>query len=141
MSTLHKLLTASNVFVFKLTNGHVGSQMGRQSVLLLHTIGRKSGKERSTTLSYYRDSENYLVVGSNWGSETHPGWYYNLLQQPRTTIQVGNRLIQVEAHPAEGDEYQRLWQLVTKLNSQYLEYQNTMRRHIPIMILTPLNLP
>jgi deazaflavin-dependent oxidoreductase (nitroreductase family) len=140
MSNLHQLLTASNVFIFKLTHGHLGSKMGRQSVLLLHTVGRKSGKERSTILSYYRDGEHYLVIGSNWGSESHPGWYHNLLQQPRTTIQVGNRAIQVEARTAEADEYLRLWQLVARSNGQYIEYQKALKRRIPIVILTPINL-
>jgi deazaflavin-dependent oxidoreductase (nitroreductase family) len=111
--------------------------MGKQSVLLLHTIGRKSGQPRATPLSYYRDGKNYLIVASNWGKEAPPNWLNNLMQQPRVSIQVKNTTLQVEAHQAEGQEYQRLWALVTGQNSQYLEYQKMVSHPIPIVILTP----
>jgi deazaflavin-dependent oxidoreductase (nitroreductase family) len=111
--------------------------MGGQSVLLLHTVGRKSGKAFVTPLSYYRDGNDYLVVASNWGKEVHSDWYYNLLQNPRTTIQVGAAVIPVEARPAEGKEYDRLWTLVTGRNDQYLKYQKGLARRIPIVILAP----
>lgn len=111
--------------------------MGKQSVLLVHTIGRKSGKPYTTPLSFYRDGGNYLIVGSNWGKENPPDWFLNLMQHPQTTIQVKGKTLQVEAYQAEGEDYQRLWAVVTKKNSQYLEYQKTTTRQIPILILTP----
>jgi len=111
--------------------------MGRQSVLLLHHTGRKSGKSRMTTLTYFRDANTYLLVASNWGKEYHPDWFHNLMQQPRTTIQVGAVTIPVEAHQAQGEEYTRLWELVTRLNDQYIKYQAGLKRQIPIVILTP----
>jgi deazaflavin-dependent oxidoreductase (nitroreductase family) len=133
----NKFFTRANVFLYQKTKGHLGSRMGRQSVLLLNTIGRKSGMQHTTTLSYYRDGGTYLVVASNWGMENHPGWYYNLLQNPHTTIQVGPTIIHVEARQALEEEYQKLWELVTRLNNQYIQYQTRMKRKIPIMILTP----
>jgi deazaflavin-dependent oxidoreductase (nitroreductase family) len=104
---------------------------------LLHTHGRKSGKSYTTLLSYYRDGKNYLLVGTNWGNENHPDWYLNLKQNPRTTIQVGATTIPVEARQTQEDEYARLWELVTRLNNQYLQYQKRMKRKIPIVILIP----
>lgn len=106
-------------------------------MLLLHTIGRRSGKRRTASLAYYHNGNNYLVVASNWGKENHPGWFYNLMQQPRTTIQVKSNTIAVEARQAQGEDYQRLWLLVTRQNSQYVVYQKGMKRRIPILILTP----
>lgn len=138
MTSWIKLFTDINVLIFKTTRGRLGSQLGRQSVLLLNTIGRKTGKNHTTTLAYYRDGNNYLLVATNWGKESHPGWFYNLMQSPRTTIQVGASTIQVEARIAEGDEYQRLWQLVTRRNKQYIRYQKGILRQIPIVILTPV---
>ncbi len=138
MSLLTKNFVRANAFVFQLTKGRLGSRMGKQSVLLLHTVGRKSGKAYTTPLSYYRDGQNYLVVASNWGKEEPPDWFRNLMQSPRTTIQVQDKAIAVEARQAEGQEYGRLWQVVTRQNSQYLEYQKGMSRRIPIVILTPL---
>jgi len=137
MSTWIKIFTKANVFVFQLTRGRLGSRMGRQSVLLLHHTGRKSGKSRMTTLTYFRHGNTYLLVASNWGKEYHPDWFYNLMQQPRTTIQVGAVTIPVEAHQAQGEEYTRLWELVTRLNDQYIKYQAGLKRQIPIVILTP----
>lgn len=132
-----KIFTATNIFVYRVTKGHLGNRMGGQSVLLLHTIGRKSGKNYTTSLSYYRDGNTFLVVASNWGKEVHPDWFYNLMQHPHTAIQVGPKKITVDASQAQGDEYTRLWELVTRLNRQYLQYQKGMARQIPIMILTP----
>jgi F420H(2)-dependent quinone reductase len=139
MSTLTKFFTRANAFVLQLSNGRLGNRMGKQSVLLLHTVGRKSGKPYATPLSYYRDGGNYLVVASNWGKDEPPDWFRNLMQRPRTTIQVQGAALQVEAHPAEGEDYPRLWALVTRKNSQYIEYQKGMTRQIPIVILTPVS--
>jgi deazaflavin-dependent oxidoreductase (nitroreductase family) len=137
MNNWIKIFTATNGFVFRVTNGRLGSKLGRQSILLLHTRGRKSGKSYTTSLSYYRDGKNYVLVGTSWGNENHPDWYLNLLQNPRTTIQVGATTIPVEARQAQEDEYVRLWELVTHQNKQYLQYQKGMMRRIPIVILTP----
>jgi len=141
MSIVTKVFTRANAFLFQITNGQLGSRMGKQSVLLLHTLGRKSGKSYSTPLSYYRDRENYLIVASNWGKEDPPNWFRNLMQHSRTTIQVKGATLQVEARQAEGEEHQRLWEVVTRQNSQYLEYQKALTRQIPIVILTPVSQP
>lgn len=138
MTNWIKLLTSTNVFVYQITKGRLGNRLGKQSILLLHTIGRRSGKRYTTTLSYYRDGNSYLVVASNWGKENHPGWFHNLMQQPHTTIQVRANTIQVEARQAQGEEYQRLWQLVTQLNEQYVQYEKRMDRRIPIVVLSPV---
>jgi F420H(2)-dependent quinone reductase len=134
-----KTFTKANVFIYRLSKGSLGNRMGRQSVLLLHTMGRKSGKQYVTSLSYYRDGNSYLVVASNWGKEQHPDWYNNLMHQPQTTIQVGARTLNVNAHSAKDEEYQRLWVLVTQKNEQYIQYQSGMNRKIPIVVLTPID--
>jgi deazaflavin-dependent oxidoreductase (nitroreductase family) len=136
-----KIFTAANVFVYQLTKGQLGNRMGGQSVLLLHTIGHKSGKNYTTSLSYYRDGNAYLVVASNWGKEIHPDWFNNLMHHPQTTIQVRATSIPVEAYQAQGEEYKRLWELVTSQNGQYLQYQKGMVRQIPIVILKPTSQP
>ncbi len=132
-----KIFTSANAFLFRISGGRLGNRMGGQSVLLLHTVGRKSGKPYTTPLSYYRDGDSYLVVASNWGKEVHSAWFFNLLDHPRTTIQVGGAVIPVEARPAEGKEYERLWAQVTLLNDQYIKYQKGLARRIPIVILKP----
>jgi deazaflavin-dependent oxidoreductase (nitroreductase family) len=132
-----KVLMAMNVFLYRLTRGAFGSRMAGQSVLLLPTIGRKSGKAFTIPLNYYRDGENYVVVASNWGKEYHPAWFYNLMQQGRTEIQVKDRKMHVQASQATGDDYDRLWKVVTGKNDYYIRYQKQTDRKIPLIILTP----
>ena len=137
MNNWTKTFIRVNAFIYEKTKGRLGSRLGKQSVLLLHTTGRKSGKIYTTPLSYYRDGETYLLVASNWGKENNPNWYQNLLEHPSTTIQVEATTIPVVAQSAQGDEYKRLWELVTAKNTQYMKYQKDLTRQIPIMILTP----
>jgi F420H(2)-dependent quinone reductase len=138
MVKLTKIFAKTNAFIFHITNGRFGNQVGKQSVLLLQTIGRKSGKFYYSPLSYYRDGNNYLVVASNWGREYQPDWFLNLCQNPNTVIIVNNKTLKIEARKAEGQEYKRLWGFVTNKNAQYLKYQMSMKRQIPILILSPL---
>ncbi len=141
MNTMTKFFVAANTSIYQMTGGRLGSQLGRQTVLLLHTVGRKSGKPFTTPLTFFRDGENYLVVASNWGQEAHPNWFLNLMQQERTTIQVKDKTIQVRARQAEGQEYERLWQVVTSRNPQYLQYSKGIARRIPVVVLAPLGQP
>ena len=137
MSVFTKAFTTFNIALYQISGGRLGSQLGPQSVLLLHSVGRKSGKAYTTPVTYFRDGNNYLLVASNWGGEKNPDWYLNLLQQKSTTIQVKDRTVSVDAQLVEGEEYERLWQLVTRQNTQYLQYQQKTTRRIPIMRLTP----
>lgn len=139
MSTWTKTWGRANTFLFQITNGRLGSRLGKQAVLLLHTVGRKSGKSYTTPLSYYREGGNYLIVASNWGKEIAPDWFHNLMGHPRTTIQVKDATFQVEAREASREEYPRLWEIVTRQNAQYLAYQKALTRRIPIVILTPIS--
>jgi len=141
MSSMINFFTRLHVFIYQASHGHLGSQLGRQSMLLLYTTGRRSGKKRVTSLAYYRDGSNYLIVGSNWGKENQPAWFHNLMGQPRATIQVGSKTIAVLARQAQGEEYQRLWGQVTSQNRQYIEYQKHINRRIHIVILTPMGFP
>jgi len=128
---------ATNVLVIRLSRGRFGTQLGTQTVLLLHTFGRKSGREYVTPVAYFQTDSYYFLVGSNWGKEAQAAWYYNLKARPRTTIEVRGRTIQVKARQAEGPEYERLWKYATEHHSPYLHYKEMTQRHIPIMVLEP----
>lgn len=132
-----KILMKINVFLYRLSGGRLGSKMAGQSVLLLHTKGRKSGNSYVTPLNYYRDNGRYILVASNWGKDHHPDWFYNLTAQGIATIQVKDRSLPVRASLAEGEEYQRLWHFVTDENDFYVRYQEQTDRKIPLVILTP----
>lgn len=126
--------------VYRGTNGWVGHRGLGIPSLLLHTVGAKTGKARTTSLSYARDSDNYLIVASKGGDPRAPGWYHNLRAHPDVEINVGRKRFGVTAHPVTPGEpdYDRLWQIVNKNNgNRYEAYQKKTSRPIPVVILTP----
>jgi F420H(2)-dependent quinone reductase len=133
-----RVFMALNTFVIQASRGRLGTLLLSQTILLLHTVGRRSGRHFITPISYIQEDGNYFLVGSNWGWRHNAGWYYNLLDQPHSTIEVGGRQITVEAYIAEGREYERLWIQAVKRYPGYLRYKKTTKRHIPIVILKPI---
>lgn len=127
--------------VYQATNGRIGHRMpGMPPSLLLHTVGAKTGQPRTTTLSYARDGDDYLVVASKGGDPRSPGWYHNLKANPDIEINVGAQRLAVKARPVLPDslDYARLWKLVNKNNAnRYVEYQKKTSRPIPVVVLTP----
>ncbi|MBV8348255.1 MAG: nitroreductase family deazaflavin-dependent oxidoreductase [Mycolicibacterium sp.] len=126
--------------VYRNTNGWIGHRTLGIPSLLLHTVGAKTGKQRTTSLTYARDGDDYLVVASKGGDPKAPGWYHNLKAKPDVEINVGPKRFGVTARPvAPGDpDYDRLWQIVNKNNSnRYTAYQKKTSRPIPVVVLTP----
>jgi F420H(2)-dependent quinone reductase len=126
--------------VYKGTNGWIGHRTLFIPSLLLHTVGAKTGVARTTSLTYARDGDDYLIVASKGGDPKAPGWYHNLRKNPDVEINVGPRRFGVTARPVlPGDsDYARLWQIVNKNNSnRYAAYQEKTSRPIPVVVLTP----
>ena len=128
-----------NAFLIKISNGKIGGKLGTQTILILHTTGRKSGQPRSIPIAYFFHEGKYLIVESNWGKDNHADWYFNLQKQPQASIEVNGRMIKVNASFAEGEEYARLWEYVTKKHAPYLEYQKMTERKIPIVVFELIN--
>jgi deazaflavin-dependent oxidoreductase (nitroreductase family) len=131
-------LLAAHQFIYELSGGRIGEQLGRVRMLLLHTTGRKSGRPRTAALLYHRDRDDYVVVGSKGGSDTPPVWLLNLKAIPDVGVQVGTRRFRAKARVASAAERRALWPEVTRLWPQYDRYQSQTRRPIPLVILTPL---
>jgi F420H(2)-dependent quinone reductase len=126
--------------VYRKTNGWIGHRTLWIPSLLLHTVGAKTGTARTTSLTYARDGEDYLIVASKGGDPRAPGWYHNLRKNPNVEINVGPRRFGVTARPVlpADPEYSRLWQIVNKNNSnRYAAYQKKTSRPIPVVVLTP----
>jgi deazaflavin-dependent oxidoreductase (nitroreductase family) len=121
---------------FRANKGRVAT-FARQPLLLLTHTGAKTGKQRTNPLAYFRDGDRYIVAASKGGAPTNPDWYYNLLANPRATIEVGNERLEVIAEPAGPDERERLWVMVIKRSPAFKEYEMKTRRTIPLVILTP----
>jgi F420H(2)-dependent quinone reductase len=127
--------------IYHKTGGWIGHRVpGAPPSLLLHTVGAKTGQPRTTSLTYARDGDSYLIVASNAGGDRYPGWYHNLRTRPDCEINVGPKRFAVTARRITPDDadYERLWQLVNENNAdRYTSYQSKTSRPIPIFALTP----
>ncbi|CDO90016.1 nitroreductase [Mycobacterium triplex] len=145
LTTLERLFLAPLLRIhdslYRKTDGRIGHHIpGMPDSLLLHTIGAKTGQQRSSTLTYAKDGDSYLVVASYGGSDTAPGWYHNLRKRPECEINVGSKRFPVTARSIGPDDpdYARLWPIVNKNNgNRYDGYQKRTSRPIPIVALTP----
>lgn len=125
---------AAHGWVLRTSGGRLGSRLGSQQILLLHTTGRKSGKERVIPIAYLLKDEQYGIVASNWGKDRQAEWYLNLTINPRAVLQVKGKTLAVVAHEAQGSEYEQWWTYVTSRHTPYRDYQAQTRRRIPIMV-------
>jgi len=129
-----KIFMSFNSFILRLSRGRIGGKLGTQTILLLHTTGRKSGQERVIPIAYFDYEGKYLIVASNWGKDKNADWYLNLRRQPRAALEVKGKRIEVQSREAMGEEYDRLWKFATEKHPPYLNYQKMTTRHIPIII-------
>ena len=134
---IFQIVTRLHVILYRLSRGRIGGNLSGVQILLLESVGRKTGKRRTTPLVYIRDGGNYVVTASNGGEPHHPGWYYNLHSQPQTFVQVMDRRIPVEAEQANPEERRRLWAELVKTNPRFDEYQRKTSREIAMFILHP----
>jgi deazaflavin-dependent oxidoreductase (nitroreductase family) len=119
------------------TGGEVGHVWNGAPCLLLTTTGRRSGQARQIAIIYSRDGANFVLIASKGGSPSHPGWYLNLLAQPRAQIQVKAQKLDVTARIAEGEERERLWRGAVQVWPNYDVYVTRTTRRIPVVVLEP----
>jgi deazaflavin-dependent oxidoreductase (nitroreductase family) len=131
------LMVGIHMPLYRLTRGFIGHHLGHRYTLLLTTTGRRSGKPRTTPLTYMTDGPNYYVVASNWGSDQFPAWYHNLVAQPQVEVQIRNRRIQATAAVATPEERARLWEQLKTDGPQYQHHQSLTSREIPIVLFHP----
>ena len=122
---------------FRANEGKVGGPFENLPLLLLHTTGAKSGKERVNPLAYQADGDRVVVFASKGGAPTNPDWYYNLLANPRATIELENDTRTVAARVAEGDERERIWSRQKELVPGFADYEQKTTRQIPVIVLEP----
>jgi F420H(2)-dependent quinone reductase len=135
---LIRWFTNFNAFLIRVSGGAIGGKLGTQTILLLHSVGRKSGKQYITPIAYFHLDNLYFVVASNWGRDVNAAWYHNLRANPQAKIEVAGKEIPVIAHDAQGREYVELWKYAIEHHPPYLEYQKMTKRQIPIVVLEPV---
>jgi deazaflavin-dependent oxidoreductase (nitroreductase family) len=138
--TLEKLVGRYFLYVhqwlFEVTDGRI-TWLGGLPVLLLRTIGRKTGIERTAALVYLEDGKDLVIVASNGGSDTPPAWLGNLEKTPIVGVQIGRERRRMRAGIADRVERARLWPLVNQRNAgRYDVYQSRTEREIPLVILS-----
>lgn len=103
--------------------------------VMLTATGRRSGQPREVQLYAFPDGERLVIVGSRGGSPRDPVWADNLRADPRASIRRGRAVTDVRAREVEGDERDRLWDLVCEAFPMYARYQRKTKRTIPIFVL------
>lgn len=131
-----KWFMAFNVWLLRVSKGRLGNKLGKQTILLLETTGRKSGIAHTIPIAYFEHKNQYIIVASNWGREQQANWYLNLKHSPRAKLGIRGVELTANAHEAEDGEYRELWQFVTERHPPYLSYQKMTSRKIPIMVFT-----
>ena len=125
-------------WIYETTDGRLGATLAGRPMLLLRTVGRRTGQPRTAALLYIEDGANRVVVASKGGAPENPGWFHNLRATPDVEIQVGRDRMPVRARVAEGDERDRLWKAADKVNEgTYATYQSLTSRQIPVIVLEP----
>jgi F420H(2)-dependent quinone reductase len=129
-------LTAAHTTVFLRTRGQLASRWFGAAVLVLETVGRRTGKPRAAPVVYLPDGENLVVVPANGGADGPPGWWLNLRAAGEGVAVLGRERRPVRPLVAAGAERDRLWQRFAAV-SPVDHYQRRTRRPIPVIVLAP----
>lgn len=108
---------------------------GGMPILVLTTIGRRSGKQRSTPVGFLPYRDGFALLASNAGSDHPPAWSRNLQDNPEAEVLVDRQRLAVTARDADPDERERLWSTFARLNAGFDEYRRLTSREIPVVIL------
>jgi len=112
-----------------------GQVEGWSSLLLLTTIGAKSGRPHTTPLTYTTDGDHIVLIGAYLGAPKHPAWYYNLLANSEVIVELGGERLRMRALIAEGKERERLFNQHAKQVPACVEYQEKTSRRLPVVVL------
>ena len=124
---------------FHTNAGKVGGPFEGKTLLLLTTIGAKSGQRRRTPLVYLPDGERQVVFASKAGAPTNPDWYHNLVAHPEVTVEIGNgsgiETFEATATVITGEERDRLYAKQEQEFPGFADYQAKTSRLIPVVAL------
>lgn len=121
---------------FRANDGLVGGPYEGLSMLLLTTVGRRTGLARTTPLVYSTtEDDGLVVVASNGGSDHDPQWYRNLEAHPHATVEAGNHCFTVRATIVDGDDRQRLFDHHAELMPGFRDYLDRTERALPVVVL------
>lgn len=137
---LKKVLHAANsihVALYRMSGGKIANRVANLPVLLMTTVGRKSGKSHTNPVVYLAYGQDYLVTASGGGVDWHPSWYLNLKDRPQANIEIGDKSFNVQAVIMEGEERVRLYEKFKAASSNFVKYEKGTSRVIPVIRLAP----
>ena len=137
MSLRVKGLSALHRVIYSASGGRVGDRIAGMPVLLLTTRGRKTGKRRTSPLTYFEEDGSIVLVASYGGRPHNPDWFENLVAAGVGEVTIGRERRRMNARPATADERARLWPRVVETYEGYAKYQAKTSREIPLAILSP----
>ncbi|MGQ4485512.1 nitroreductase family deazaflavin-dependent oxidoreductase [Streptomyces sp. 372A] len=124
---------------YESSGGTEGTTMRGMPVIVLTTVGAKSGKIRKTPLMRVEHDGRYAVVASQGGAPTHPVWYHNLKADPRAELQDGPERRDMTAREVTGAEKEQWWERAVEAFPDYADYQKKTDRQIPVFVLEPVD--
>lgn len=124
---------------YEATGGREANTLRGKPVIVLTTVGAKSGKLRKTALMRVEHDGEYAVVASQGGHPEHPAWYFNLVKHPHVELQDGESTRDYLAREVTGDEKARWWVRAADVWPAYDDYQAKTDRQIPLFVLTPFD--
>lgn len=132
----------AHVWLYRRTGGRVGGKWRFFAafprgvpILLLTTIGRKSGQPKTTPLLFLEDGNRVIVVGSQGGLPRNPQWFLNILANPKVEVEIGRTKRALQARQATPEEHAVLWPRLLDLYADFATYQSWTDRRIPVVIL------
>ncbi|WP_406260350.1 nitroreductase family deazaflavin-dependent oxidoreductase [Actinacidiphila glaucinigra] len=129
------------VELYEGSGGTDGTMLRGRPVIVLTTLGAKSGRIRKTPLMRVEHDGRYAVVASKGGAPKHPVWYHNLVADPRVELQDGPVRQDMTAREVTGDERAEWWERAVEAWPDYAEYQKNTDREIPVFVLEPAAAP
>ncbi len=108
------------------------STLFRTPALVLHTTGRRSGTERSTTLAFHVDGDDVIVVGGAGGQARIPDWVANLRHEPKAAVTIDRVRLAVTATEVTGDDRDELWDELSAIWPRIVVYEKRAGRRVPV---------
>jgi F420H(2)-dependent quinone reductase len=122
---------------YEATGGAEAGDLQGRPIIVLTSVGARSGKLRKTALMRVEHDGVYAVVASMGGAPTHPVWYWNLLANPHVELQDGEERHDYLAREVDGDERRAWWDRAVEAWPAYAGYQRRTQRRIPVLVLEP----
>lgn len=120
---------------FRANGGKVGGPFEGANLVLLTTVGAKSGRQVTSPVMYLPDGDRIVVIASNAGADHHPAWYHNLTANPQATAEVGTETYEIKAVTVSEDERDSLYARMVAIAPGFADYEAATTRRIPVLAL------